>query len=323
MAAVRSLRQNIQIYFSSPPREQELPVVDPVDEAPASANGPVPKYPDTIISSPPREQELPVVDPVDEAPLEDTLSLNTLNSSENERGKKRKAKPKKGKKAKCLKVDIEVQIPRDDLRDNQQTYKTWGRDTNNLPIMAPNSSVDQIFEDFGRPMPNVLKEMLREAALAEKFVDVDEEHGRHENIEVMMENDITSDLRQNQDSMLSERQASIGSRESSSLLNPPEKSIDEPIIDVIAEERSSQIDLDEPIMPPTSPKPLPEIIPLEDTIPPPSPEAPPAIVPNQNETIPLPSLGAPPAFDRNILYSVIYDNVNYQAIEFKDLIRKI
>merc|ERR1712110_39199 len=57
----------------------------------------------------------------------------------------------------------------------------------------------------------------------------------------------------------------------------------------------------------------------EDTIPPPSPEAPPAIVPNQNETIPLPSLGAPPAFDRNILY----DNMNYQAIEFKDLIRKM
>lgn len=38
-----------------------------------------------------------------------------------------------------------------------------------------------------------------------------------------------------------------------------------------------------------------------------------------DETIPLPSLGAAPAFDRNILF----DNMNYQAIEFKDLIRKM
>merc|ERR1711962_1572743 len=99
---------------------------------------------------------------------------------------------------------------------------------------------------------------------------------------------------------------SIGSRESTSLLNPPEKSIDEPLIDVIAEERSSQMEqeeeqiiLDEPIMPPTSP------------------EREPAIVP-QNETIPLPSPGAPPGFDSNNIFSYLSD----RPIDFKELTQK-
>merc|ERR1711962_493467 len=118
---------------------------------------------------------------------------------------------------------------------------------------------------------------------------------------------------------------SIGSRESTSLLNPPEKSIDEPLIDVIAEERSSQMEqeeeqiiLDEPIMPPTSPERGPVIVPQDETMPPPSPEAPPAIVP-QNESIPLPSPGAPPGFDSNNIFGYLSD----RPIDFKELTLKM
>merc|ERR1711962_842975 len=93
--------------ISTPPREQEQP----------------------IISTPPREQDPSIVDPVVEAPLDDTLSLNTINSSENDKAKKRKAKTRRIRKAKCPKVDTDVQIPMDTVRENLRTYKDWGRDT--------------------------------------------------------------------------------------------------------------------------------------------------------------------------------------------------
>ena len=243
--------------ISTPPREQELPII----------STPPREQEQPIISTPPREQDPSIVDPVVEAPLDDVLSLNTINSSENDRAKKRKAKTRRIRKAKCPKVDTDVQIPMDTVRENLRTYKDWGRDMENCPVMAPKASVNQLFETFGRPkMPTVLQDVLRQAAFADKIEDMEIEQIEQENIE--LENDMTSDLRQNQDTILSERQVSIGSRESTSLLNPPEKSIDEPLIDVIAEERSSQMEqeeeqiiLDEPIMPPTSPEREPAIVP--------------------------------------------------------------
>jgi hypothetical protein len=311
--------------ISTPPREQELPIIS---TPPREQELP-------IISTPPREQDPPIVDPAVEAPLDDALSLSTINSSENDRAKKRKAKTKRIRKAKCPKVDTDVQIPMDTVRENLRTYKDWGTDTENFPVMAPKASVNQLFETFGRPkMPSVLQDVLRQAAFDDKFEDMEIEQIEQENIE--LENDMTSDLRQNQDTNLSEMQESIGSRKSTSLLNPPEKSIDEPIIDVIPEERSSQMEQDEqqiildepimpptspgrePIMPPTSPEREPSIVPQDETMPPPSPEAPPAIVP-QNESIPLPSPGAPPGFDSSKILGYLSDG----AIDFKELTQKM
>merc|ERR1712142_412297 len=133
---------------------------------------------------------------------------------------------------------------------------------------------------FGRPkMQTGLQDVLRQAAFADKIEDMEIEQIEQESQQIEQENtelvnDMTSDLRQNQDTVLSERQVSIGSRESTSLLNPPEKPIDEPSIDVIAEERSSQMEqeeeqiiLDEPIMPPTSPEREPAIVPQDESIP--------------------------------------------------------
>jgi len=308
------------ISTPTPPREQELPII----------STPPREQEQPIISTPPREQDQPIVDPVVEAPLDHALSLNTTNSSENDRAKKRKAKTKRIRKAKCPKVDTDVQIPMDTVRENLRTYKDWGRDEENWPVMEPKASVNQL-ETFGRPkMQTVLQDVLRQAAFADKIEDMEIEQIEQENQQIEQENtelvnDMTSDLRQNQDTVLSERQVSIGSRESTSLLNPPEKSIDEPSIDVIAEERSSQMEqeeeqiiLDEPIMPPTSPEREPAIVPQDETMPPPSPEAPPAIVP-QNESIPLPSPGAPPGFDSNNILGYLSD----RAIDFKELIQKM
>ena len=246
-----------------PEREQELPII----------STPPREQEQPIISTPPREQDQPIVDPVVEAPLDHALSLNTTNSSEHDRAKKRKAKTKRIRKAKCPKVDTDVQIPMDTVRENLRTYKDWGRDEENWPVMEPKASVNQL-ETFGRPkMQTGLQDVLRQAAFADKIEDMEIEQIEQENQQIEQENtelvnDMTSDLRQNQDTVLSERQVSIGSRESTSLLNPPEKSIDEPSIDVIAEERSSQMEqeeeqiiLDEPIMPPTSPEREPAIVP--------------------------------------------------------------
>jgi len=277
-----------------------------------------------VLSTPPREQEPHFVDPEVEAPLGDALELNTLDSTTKKPGVKRKPKGQRGKRAKCLIIDIDPQIPMETLRQNRQAYeRNFGQDTEIYPIMLPRSSVDDLFEHFGRPgMPKSLTNLLHDAAFEEKFDNVEEEPMEQENFDVMIENELTSDLRQNQDTMATRTQASIGNRKSSICPNPEEKIVEEPVIDVIAEERSSQIEPEdvpiEPMMPPPSPEHLQTTIQQDETMPP-SLTPPAATIPDQSETIPIPSIGSPPAFNSNH----IFGNINGKAIEFKELMRKM